>query len=123
MRSKNPLAGIPVKSLDDLAAAVVDRFGTAKIDLSDPDVRLLFQDALLVELRRLFSWELERMVETACGRAVKHIFGLMGNDKYQAQKAAARVRYAEKKRVKQGKTGRQIEIERQLSRKTTGVVN
>ena len=121
-RSKNPWAGIPISSFDDIAERVVDRLGAATIDLSDPDVRILFQDAIVTQLRRLFDWELQRTLETACGRALKHIIGRTGDDKYQAQKAAARARYAEKKRTEQGKTDRQRRIESQLKRRTSGSV-
>src|ERR1039457_1995289 len=87
----NPMAGIRVPSLRNIALSVVGNMSSGILDLSSP----LQRDRLTNYIERALQIEmdvrLKRAIEAAVARALKHLFRLMRDSDYQEKRRKARV--------------------------------
>jgi hypothetical protein len=114
----NPLAGISIPSLCDIAEEVVGRMGTSKIDLSNPLQRRRLKDYIEQALGMAINFELERALQAASSKAVTHVFRVMRDADYQAKRRLAAVaRAARRVEAKQKKAEAEREARMDYSRR------
>jgi hypothetical protein len=89
--SENPLSGISVSSVKDIAEGVVERLSSSTLDLANPLQRKRLQDYIEHQLNAAISFELEHALQAASGKAITHIFRLMRDSDYQKKRKQNRV--------------------------------
>ena len=88
----NPMAGIRVPSLRDIALSVVGNMSSGILDLSPLQRGRLtnyIEQALQIEM----DGRLKRAIEDATARALQHLFRLMRDPGYQEKRRKARAAY------------------------------
>jgi hypothetical protein len=103
--SDNPLSGLSIPALSDIAREVVARLGTGTIDLSSPLQRKRVEQFIEFALGSAITCELESALHHATGRAITHVFRVMRDADYQEKKRLRReerrLKRQEAKRLKE----------------------
>ena len=89
--SDNPLSGLQIPSLKDIADEVVERMGSGVIDLANPLQRKRLKDYIEQAVGMAVTFELERALHAATDRAITHVFNVMRDENYQEKKRTRRI--------------------------------
>jgi hypothetical protein len=107
----NPLSGLRIPSLSDIAEYAVSMFGKSVLDLSHPLQRDRLRKAIESSLRMSLDRFLQPALLQAQEKAIKHVIRLMQDVDYQHKKTI-RLKGSRERRKK-----RREEIERDLAAK------
>ena len=87
MTGTNPLSGLRIPSLADIAERAVSMFGKSVLDLSHPLQRDRLRQAIESSLRVSLDGFLEPAILQAQEKAIRHVFSLMADQDYQNKRA------------------------------------
>jgi hypothetical protein len=113
---ENPLKGLSVPSVEEIAEEIIGHFGIATIDLADQKQRQRFHQYLSHELRSVIRRRLVRAIERACSKAVKHVIQLMDDTRYQELRALRAEAAKERAKERAEKRSRETQAEREARR-------
>ena len=86
----NPLSGISIPSLKDIADEVVGRMGEGVIDLRNPMQRQRLKNYIEQAIGMSMQFGLERATKKAAELAVGHVFQVMRDADYQEKRRKRR---------------------------------
>lgn len=112
--SDNPLSGISIPSLVDVADEVVGRMGEGTIDLRNPMQRQRLKRFIEQAIDSALKFKLEHALEKATARAIDHVFQVMRDADYQEKRrkrAAERVKIREEKRKRADAAAREARMD------------
>jgi len=112
----NPLRGLSVPSVDEIADAILERFerlGIVTIDLRQASQRDQFRKYLRTALRTSIQFKLDRVLTRACAKAIEHVMRLMEDPDYQEHRAKRRKEALAARKIRKAArlAEQQIEIE------------
>ncbi len=96
----NPLAGLRLVSFDEIARQAISGLHTIKLDLADPDDRLVLEEAISESLRLQLDLDFMNKLLAVCQKGFRYVLAEMNDETGMAKKVEARRRYAAKRRAK-----------------------
>jgi len=115
-QQENPLKGLSVPSVGEMADYILNQCGIATIDLANAEQRQRFRKLLVSLIGRVLRWELQDPLEKAACKAVAHVLSLMEDPNYQEHRKQRRVASLERRRERDAERKREHKLEAESRR-------